>query len=41
MDPQPRKKQLAKNKRKNNSKIYTTKSIRITEKAKENNSLKK
>ena len=37
MDPQPRKKQLAKNKHKSNNNMYTSKSIRI----KENNKLKK
>jgi len=36
MDPQLRKKQLAKIKRKSNNFIYTSKSIRTTEKAKEN-----
>ena len=38
MDPQPRKKQLAKQKRKNNYTIYTSESIRIKEK--EYNNLK-
>lgn len=41
MDPQPRKKQLAKTKRKSNNNMYSSKSIRITEQVKENNRLKK